>query len=664
MAGPWEQYQQQPAAAPAEGPWSKYSTGTATPEFVPEKPNAMARVGRGMMDVGQGMKQLWLMATDPEAAKQYTKSVNDEIAMYEKGRGKDAGIDWMRIGGNIAATAPAILIPGANAATLGGRMAAGAGSGAVANSTMFSDEATAGAKLGQAALGGVAGGVMPAAITGAVKAGAGTVNAGMDALGRTIRAATGQTGNTQVNITLQQTLASRGIDFNKLSGEAKAALAADVRETLKAGATLNADELERKAAMLAVGAKPTQAMVTRDPNRWAFERNTADIQGAGERLKARFMGNNQAFNEFAGDLQRGTGGTAADQWSASKVALDAMRTADATKKAGVDAAYDAARDNLGRASPMDSYAFHQAANAALDEGMLGHYLPAQVRGILNDVATGKIPFNVNTAVQIDSVLSAAQRSGNAAEAKAIGVVRSALNDAPIESSVGEHAKSAFDAARGLAKNRFAEIEKIPGLKAAIDGVEPDQFFGKFVLRGNAQDIHEMGKYLSQSDPAAWNDIRGQTVQWLIDKATNGKGAEGTFSGSGLRRALDSLGTQRMQALFSQSEIAQIQTLAKAASAGTETPAFAKASVGSNTAEKVTNLLSKAGNLPYLRNVVVQPLKDFSQNNQVSQALTGAQSTPVSALPKAVSQQAQEAAAKRAGVGVVPLSVLVNGLANQ
>ena len=46
----------------------------------------------------------------------------------------------------------------------------------------------------------------------------------------------------------------------------------------------------------------------------------------------------------------------------------------------------------------------KAANDALDAGQFGHYLPAQIRNLLNDVSTGTVPLNVNTAVQIDSVL--------------------------------------------------------------------------------------------------------------------------------------------------------------------------------------------------------------------------------------------------------------------
>ena len=656
----------QASEAPA-GPWEKYAAKAPVPaaggDYQPPKPNAMARMGRGMMDVGQGLKQLWLMGTGkPGEAEAYTQQVNDELALYDKGRGPNAGIDWMRIGGNVAATAPAMLIPGAAAPTLGARMAAGAAGGGLAGGAMFSDEATAGAKAGQVAIGVVTGAAVPAAITGGVKVVSGVVNAAAEALRKTISSATGTASPAQITVTLQQTLAQAGIDYSRLSAEAWAALYQDVKATLKAGAPVVADQIERKAAMLAVGAKPTAAQVTRDPARWAFERNTADIRGAGDRLKVRFQQNNRAMFDEAERLRQGTGGAATDAYEAAAGAIKGLGVADAGRKAAVDAAYDGARNTAGRYAQIDHLSFVQQANDALDAGMLGTYLPAQVRGLLNDVSTGKLPLNVNTAVQLDSVLSAAQRGAQPAEQKAIGIVRTALADAPSSDVLGDGARAAFDSARSLAKNRFAAIEGNPALKAALEGIEPDQFFGKFVLRGNAADLQKIGKELGTADPAAWNDIRGQAVQWLTDKATNGKGADGTFSGSALRKAMDALGTQRLKALFTPGEFAQLQTLSKAASAATETPAFTRAGIGSNTAEKLANLLGKGAGLPWVNKMVVEPVQSAVQHSAVSRSLSSL-ATPPSAAPL-VSQQAQRAAAQRAGVASIPLSVLINGAANR
>ncbi|HRE18890.1 MAG TPA: lytic transglycosylase domain-containing protein, partial [Rhodocyclaceae bacterium] len=69
----------------------------------------LSRIGKGMMDVGQGLNQLWLMGTGrPGEAQAYTDQVRAENDRYEASRKLDTGsqnpgVDWMRIGGNIAA---------------------------------------------------------------------------------------------------------------------------------------------------------------------------------------------------------------------------------------------------------------------------------------------------------------------------------------------------------------------------------------------------------------------------------------------------------------------------------------------------------------------------------------------------------------------------------
>lgn len=626
----------------------------------------LSRIGKGMMDVGHGLNQLWLMGTGrPGEAQAYTDQVRAENDRYEASRKLDTGsqnpgVDWMRIGGNIAATSPAILIPGGNSATLGTRALSGGVGGALAGASMFSDQATPAAKTGQAAIGGLLGSAAPVALSKMVDIGSGLLNKGNVVTTRAGQVLSGASSPAQVNLTIQQTLGARGIDFSRLSAEAQAALSDDVRATLRAGAAVSADDIERKAAMLAFDLRPTAAQVTRDPKRWAFERNTADIEGAGDRLKARFVQQNQQLYGAAEKIKGATGGVSPDAHEASGTALSSLLKMDAGKRAAVDSAYDAARNEAGRYVALDHVAFVKQANDALDAGMLGHYLPAQVKNILNDVATGKTPLNVNVAAQIDTVLSAAQRGAMPAEQKAIGVVRTALADAPAADAMGDAARAAFDSARGMARQRFAQIENTPSLKAALDGAAPDQFFGKFVLRGNASDLQALKQSLS-SDPQAWNNLRGQTVEWLTDRATLGKGADGVFSGAQLRKAMATLGDQRMRVLFSPEEFANLKTLSKAASAATETPAFTRAGVGSNTAEKLSNLLSKGANLPYLRELVVKPLQSTARDIQVSSSLAGR--TPAPSVPPLVGEDAKNALASRLGRSSVPLSVLVQGLAH-
>lgn len=102
------------------------------PAAEPAAPQApfMARVGRGVMDRAQGLKQNWLQLQaelgliDPDIPRQYTQDVNNELAAYQQSA--PSGIDFGRLTGGIAADAPLMLagnVPGAIAGGfLGGAM--------------------------------------------------------------------------------------------------------------------------------------------------------------------------------------------------------------------------------------------------------------------------------------------------------------------------------------------------------------------------------------------------------------------------------------------------------------------------------------------------------------------------------------------------------------
>lgn len=134
-----------------------------------EAPTRTERFGRGMMDTAQGLKQIYLEQQDPEAAKAYTKQVDQDLARYEAGRGKGAGIDWMRGLGTAAITAPAtMLMPYASAPTLLPRMAANAVLGGAVGGAQYVPEG--GSRAGNAALGAI----LAAGLSGAIGGGRGT----------------------------------------------------------------------------------------------------------------------------------------------------------------------------------------------------------------------------------------------------------------------------------------------------------------------------------------------------------------------------------------------------------------------------------------------------------------------------------------------------------
>lgn len=562
-----------------------------------QKPTALERLGRGVADVTQGAKQLYLrgkdVATGGAEADAYTREVTDEQQMYERGRGPKAGIDAMRIAGNIGMTAPAILIPGAGAATLGGRMAAGAAQGAAASGVMFTPEGES--KIEQTLLGAGFGAAVPAAMEGirrAVRSVAG--------------AARGQISLPDLKGEISFELKRQGIDFNRLTRDVQDSLLNDARSAVSTGGSFNPEQLARKADIEAIGAKGTQAAITRNPKDWRTMQNLRGVDNVGEGIAQRQADDAAAMVSYVERLKAGTGAAANTALEAGESAISAFKGQDALRKSRVDRAYGAARDHHGRAAPMNTKAFSDAANLALDDQMLGTYLPSEVRSMLNRVSAGEIPFNVNTAVQMDSVLSAAQRSAGqgSPQALAISKVRNALNAAPIESNVGEDAKHMFDLARGAARRRFQTLESVPAMQAAIDDVAPDKFVQKFIMGSDAKSLRNTMTQLRTSPEGsqAIADIKGTVFDGLLLKATGATNVDDVagrpFSGRSFSKALDAISPEKLHTLFTPDEISALRTLQRASKYLTEEVPYSDVN-HSKTAAAMANLLQKVGQTPML-----------------------------------------------------------------
>ena len=189
-------------------------------QIAPDITSFGERMGRGVMDVGQGLKQLYMMAVrPPEEAKAYTQEVNKEIAAYQERLGSKPGMDIARGLGSMAAQAPAMLIPGGQAALLP-RLAAGALSGAVTGASEFSQEGTFADKGMQAAVGAVGSAALPEAMRGLAR---GVVGAGQSVAGGIRKITPSNVTNADILAAVQSTGRSFDptFDVGKISNDVK-----------------------------------------------------------------------------------------------------------------------------------------------------------------------------------------------------------------------------------------------------------------------------------------------------------------------------------------------------------------------------------------------------------------------------------------------------------
>lgn len=566
-------------------------------------PSKLERFGRGFADITQGVKQGALMVKDlvtgGDEANVYTADKSEELARYEGNRGPDAGMDLMRLGGNVAATLPiSMLVPGSAAPALGTRMASGAAQGALASGAMFTPEGHS--KGEQIAIGTLVGGAVPAAVEG-VKRGATGI------LDRIRPPAQGlQQLQSEVTIALQK----QGMDWNKLTAEAQKRLLADAKTALETGGTLDDIALANKASIESIpGAKATKASVTRAPRDWQTEKNLRGIQGVGDEIVSREQGNAKAMTEYLQQLRAQTGAKATTSTEAGESAVNAVRVADNAKEKAVGELYGAYRDSgQGKLTVPETR------------------LTEKLTGILEEIGQENIPPAVQTRLKefgflggqraryltVDEAdkfnrLLNANNPGHGASSKVIGQLKGALNESLLETPGGGEM---LTKAREAAAQRFAEQRASSGITAAVDDVAPDKFVQRFVLGADARDLRGTMAELKKTNlgQQAIKDIKGTVLDTLLMKATNSTSVDDVvfksgnnavqFSGKSFAKALDGIAPEKLHQLFSPTEVQALRQLQKASKLLTEEVPFSDVNYSKTTAA-LANLLLKVGNTPLL-----------------------------------------------------------------
>lgn len=547
------------------------------------------------------------------------------------GKREDPGFDWARLGGNLLN--PVNYVGGGaikGAATAGKLAVSGAKAGAVGASmqpVVDQQDEFWKTKLQQAGTGAAFGAVAAPAAAKIGEAGAKLVNAGASKV-------KGFTASqNKIDVATANALRSGGIDVTALPQQVLESVKADVAQALQSGAKLDAKAIVRKAefelAGLSGDAAPTAGQLSRDPMQWANEKNLSGVrmENGGNPLADRFQSQSTALGQIFDDA----GATAArEPVLAGQDLQQALLNADAPVKSAVGQAYEAARAmNGGRSAELDRGFFSQTANKALDDGMWGHFVPANVRSLLNGVSDGSTPFTVETAEQLDSILAKAQRTagGGSAESSAIGIIRQSLRGTPFaqeaaptggnalaELSEGQVARNAFGQARDSARSRFKTIDETPALAAALDGEAPDAFVRKYIIGGKLSELKSLKSVLA-SDDASITQIRAQLAEHLKTAAFGANAAgDKAFSPERYANALKAIGNEKLKVFFSTEEVTKMNVAAKVAANINSRPAGAAQAVNSSgTAASLFNFFTR---IP----VVGSALRDASNGRQIRSAM--------------------------------------------
>lgn len=645
--------EQKPYPIPESEDFIHYEALKQTGADIPEHfMRAVRGFAQGAGDLPIGLVQL-LSKFAPENAEQaVSEYIKQREAEYQASRGDYADrADIGRVTGTVVASMP---LGGKTAAvTLPGRMAQGAKIGAAMGAAQIVDPDNENYWLGkgvQVAGGAVTGALAVPIVEGLVKAGGAAVNS----VAKFIKGLPNRLSNKATQQTIEQTLTlelkKQGMNWGDLPKQMRDAMVLETQKALKSGGKIDKEAVKRIADFGQLGMKPTRGQVTRDPLQFSTERNLAKME-VGQPLARRFDEQNKQLIENLSVARTAARSPAVDDYDAGQRIIKALQETDDQIKVGVDKLYTAARDEIGRAAPLDTKTFSEAANLKLDEGMLGHYVPPEIRNILNDVSSGKIPLNVDTMVRIDQVLSKAQRAaGDSPQSVAIGKIREALHDTPVQSEVGEEAIKAFDMARQAARKRFERIESIPALADLLKNkaVPPEDFVNAYVIRGSVDDVK---KLMTELPPGARRDVRGAVIDWLKRQAVSGVDETATFSQAAYNKALDKIGERNLKSIFSDDPhiMGQLRRIGRVAANVQKAPVSAGVNY-SSSATALMDMLDRFGNMPGVGFILGKP-GDIAKATAVSKALIPAAPT---AQPKPfLTMEAIDAAKRASGMVAAP-----------
>jgi len=602
-----------PANVPGVDTFQQITKARVTPQDQwkgMNQPSAMARLGRGFVDVTDGIQQMYLQVTNPEKAKQFQKEKDAELAIYEANAPE--GMDWMRLGGQVAATAPTMFLGGP--ATTMGRMGVGAVQGAAASGSLYTKEDES--RLGNATVGAVGGAAIPLAFKGLGEVG-GRAWAGLKTLsdkGKVV---------IKSDEAILRALQGLGVDMASLSATQKKNLVTAARAQLDTGGVIDADAINRKTMIEGLGftgdAGPTQAQLTRSPQQWAQERNLSKID-EGEALVGRFQNQDARFNTLRNEVI----GQIPDDIDAGELTFNAVNNLWGKSQEAVSRLYKQVRNTVGDTGSIQPSKLQNVIAENIDN-LTGEKVIGSVDARVGRLLEKSEGLTINQAEELRKWIGSLADGGDPNLQRLKRAFVDALDDDVID-SVGD---DAFSQARDAARARFKAFETKLVNSIVEDKTSPDKAFQK-VLSADQRDLVGLKKNLlsSPDGAAAWEQIRKQVIQHIWDKAYPSiPGAEEMFSGTNFQKALSKLGDRRLQVLFEPQEVQKLREIAKAGVAMTRTPPYSAVN-WSNTAPATYQLLKNmGGNIPFLGNSISNAAESGIKWAQVNEALAGLPTNP-------------------------------------
>lgn len=556
---------------------------------------------------------------DAKAYERFTKQRKETDDWHKlKREANEQGFDWMRLGGQIAGTAPMAALgrgyQGAKVLSAAGAKVAGQNAlvGAGIGGASFAEDADT--RLAHTALGAV-GGAAGGAVGEKIGQGIGkAIQVGKDVSSRFSTTQTNQL-LTQINQRLDDVLRPSGLSLSNLSDDVANSLRQEALSALRSGKDVNPTSVARKVVLERLGLKGTKAQVSGDAKQWQNQAELAKIERSGDPLRDKFIDDNVQLTRLLNEAADSTGGRSFDGRGAMDDALTSIKGQLGQNKDYIRTIYNSARQANGNDVKLGGAEFVSEARKALKDNYSTMELPASINSILKRFEKNPDEFTLGESEAVIKKLNQAHQASlkpdgtNSSETYAIGLVRDVLNNRQAQSlqslaSQSNHAAELYQLGRQAHKFNAEQINSMPLLQDAVKGTEPDKLFSKHVLGGNVNELNKTIELLNNISPQSVNNIKQQVVEYISKRSIN---SNGQFSPAGMKRALDKITDNRLLTMFSPKEFAQIKDISKAADYLMTQPPHSYVN-NSNTASTLANHFMTLLKLPGVR-VVLSSVKD-------------------------------------------------------
>jgi hypothetical protein len=424
-------------------------------------------------------------------------------------------------------------------------------------------------------------------------------NLGKDAMSYFKPAAT-----TGIDQKIKYALEAGDIKLTDISEGTLNAVRADLQNASKSGQDLSTAAIKRLIDYRLTGATPKVGTLTLNPKDVTREKNLAKA-GEGNLAEIENANNQTLINNL-----NGLGASNAQESQVvGQTLYNKFKAIHDTNQQKINDLYSKAKTTDGREAEFDAYKFTNTVGENLNKELKNKFLPAEIKSMINDFATGKVPLNIQSKVQFQSIVSNAMMGAADGNTRsALKVVRDALENVPLKAGqqFGEEANQAFKEATRYTYNYKKSLDQIPALKAVADGASPDNFFSKHILNVDAPTFK---KTYAQLDPEAQKIVKDNIVGFIKNKATGGTVDEtAKISGSQIEKAIAQLGTIKINTVFSPEEVLQLKAIRNVAKLEQFQP-VGSAVNNSNTASALMNLGGTA----------IRPLMPLIRNYQAGQA---------------------------------------------